>query len=95
MDGNGLPLGLIKQAYLKLEAFAGDIYEILEEEDLTEDQRNTFQTMKEMSTVLMAHLINIIKEECGEEEFLAEEVPMDEIEGWPGDDLDIMDQEIE
>lgn len=90
-----LPLGLCKQASLKLEAFGTDIYEILEDPDLTDEERAVFQTMREYAVTMMAQLINIVRKECGEDEFLAEQVPMDPVEAWPGDDSsDIIDQNL-
>lgn len=89
-----LPLGLFKQALLKLESFADDIHEILEDPDINAEERNTLQAMSEYSATMAAHIINIIRVECDEEEFLAEEVPMDVIGSYPGDDMDIIDQEV-
>ena len=93
-DKYRLPLGLIKQASLKLEAFAGDVHEILMDEDLNDYERGIFTQMTELSATMMAHLLNIIREECGEEEFLAEQVPMEEIGEYPGDSGDIMDEPV-
>lgn len=90
-----LPLGLCKQAVLKLEAFTGDIREILEDEGLTDEEKAIFQQIAEYSSVFMAHIVNIVSRECGEEEFLNENFPMDEIGQYPGDDVDLEDQPIE
>ena len=99
-----LPLGLCKQASMKLEAFASDVYEILEDEALTPEEKEIFQTMRELSATMMAQLINIVRKECSEEgflagipegELLAEQVPMDAIDPWPDGTSDIMDQNIE
>lgn len=90
-----LPLGLCKQASMKLEAFASDVYEILEDEALTPEEKEIFQTMRELSATMMAQLINIVRKECSEEEFLAEQVPMDAIDPWPDGTSGIMDQNIE
>lgn len=90
-----LPLALIKQTYLKMESAAGDLYEILEDEDLNDDEKAAFQSMKEQLIFMMANLINLIKNECGEDDFLAIQVPMEEVEPWPGDETDIMDEECE
>ena len=90
-----LPLGLCKQAALKLEAFNGDVREILEEEDLTAEERSIFEQMAEYSSVFLAHIVNIVHEECGEEEFLGEACPMDEIGRYPGDEISLEDQPIE
>lgn len=90
-----LPLGLCKQAALKLEAFTGDIREILEDEGLTDDEKAIFEQMVEYSSVFLAHIVNIVSKECGEEEFLGETFPMDEIGQYPGDEISLEDQPIE
>ncbi|MCM1220701.1 MAG: hypothetical protein NC548_40050 [Lachnospiraceae bacterium] len=97
MDENQhrLPLGLCKQAVLKLEAFTGDIREILEDPDLEEDEKKIFEQIVEYSSVFMAHIMNIVGKECGEEEFLNENFPMDEIGQYPGEEGDLEDQSID
>ena len=93
LDGK-LPLGLCKQVALKFESAISDIYEILEDPDLTEIEKENFKKMAEVTSLLEAHLINIISRECEEDVFLNEDVPMDEIGTYPGDDIDIMDSDI-
>jgi hypothetical protein len=91
-----LPLGLCKQAFMKLEAFIVDICEIREDEDLTPDEVYELTQMAEVGGILGARLLNIVKKECGEEEFLSEEVALDEIDMFPEhEDPDILDEEIE
>lgn len=97
-DGK-LPLGLFKQASLKLDAFMTDCYEILEDPDLEQEDRDTMNTIIEVSGLIAAYIINIVSKEMGEEEFLNEQIPMDKIEKYPGDENDdggnIIDEEIE
>lgn len=88
MDGEKtykIPLALCKQATMKLDAFMTDVHEIMEDEDLSSEQKQTFSTMLELANTMMVNMVNIIREECGEEEFISETVPMDEIDPWPGE----------
>ena len=92
-----LPLGLCKQAAMKLEAFISDVMEIKEDPDLEPEDKEDFETMAEIGCTMLATLINIVNKECDEHEFLGEKIPMDEIDPYPDqlDDSDIMDTPIE
>lgn len=92
-DGK-IPLALCKQAALKIDAFASDIYEILEDPDLSDEDRNQFSTIAEVTGTILGTIVSIVQKEIGEDEFLSMDVPMDEIGSYPGDDTDIMDAEI-
>lgn len=88
MDGDRLkdgriPLGLCKQAVMKLDSFMSDINEIKDDPDLEDDDRDICLTILETSQVMMAHIINIVSKEMEEEEFLKEDIPMDHIEEYP------------
>lgn len=89
-----LPLGICRQAVMKLESFALDIREILEDEELDPVDKQNFTIMAEVAGTMMANIINIVSREIGEEEFLAEEIGMDKIDPYPGMDDDIMDQPL-
>ena len=79
-----IPLGLYKQAFMKLESFLTDIQEIRESTaDLDADQSYTLYSMADMSSTMMAMIINIINREIGEEEFINEQIEMDEIDDFP------------
>lgn len=94
-DEHRLPLGLCKQAFMKLESFIGDIHEIREDEDLTPEELYELTQMAEVAGMLGVRLLNIIKKECSEEEFLIEEVNMDEIGLFPEQaETDILDEEL-
>lgn len=93
-DGK-IPLGLCKQAALKLESFIIDINEIREDPDVDQEDKDNLEKMVEIAGTMEAMIINMISKECGEEEFLAIEVPMDEMGPYPGDDVDIEDVPIE
>lgn len=78
-----LPLGLCKQAFMKLDSFMTDIKEIREDEDLDPDTRNQFDQMAEITGTMMAVIVNIVGAELEEEKFLKETIPMDEIDQFP------------
>jgi hypothetical protein len=90
-----LPLGLCKQAFMKLESYMGDLHEIREDEDLTPEEKHEFGQMLEVAELLGLRLLNIVKKECGEEEFLNEDVGIDSIDLFPETVLgDILDEEM-
>lgn len=93
-DGK-IPLGLCKQAALKLESFITDICEIREDPDVDESDKEDLGKMVEIAGIMEATIINMVSKECGEEEFLSVDVPMDEVGQYPGDDIDIMDEPVE
>ncbi len=90
-----IPLGLCKQAVMKLESFSEDIREIIEDEDIDPVDKENFVKMVEMTSFMMTNIVNIVKKEMGEEEFLSEEIKMDNIPSYPGDDINILDESIE
>lgn len=92
---NKLPLGLCKQAAMKLESFMTDVMEIKETDNLEPNDKQDFETMAELSCNMLAALVNIVNKECEEAEFLGEKIPMDEIDTYPENESDIMDEEIE
>lgn len=89
-----LPLGLCRQAVMKLDSFIGDIHEILEEEDLMDHEIENFKKMAEIAGIMMANIVNTVSGEIGEEEFLAETPDMDPIDPWPGSDTPVEEMEI-
>lgn len=90
-----IPLGICKQACMKLNSFITDIYEISEDPDIDPEDKETFIQIAEVAGVMMANIVNIVNKECDEEEFLNEDIPLDEIDKYPGDEVDIIDQTIE
>lgn len=93
-DGK-IPLGLCKQAALKLESFIADVCEIKEDPDIDPLDKEDFEKMVEIAGVMEATIVNIVSKECGEEEFIDMDVPMDEMGTYPGDEVDVLDQSIE
>lgn len=97
MDSNEgrIPLGLFKQAYMKIESALMDFHEIKEDEDIDGDEKKIIDDMIECTEVMMAHIINIVSKEMGEEEFLNEHVPIDEIDQFPSSESDdILEQHV-
>ena len=92
MNDGKIPLGLCKQACMKLGSFLEDIHEIKEDPDLDPEDREVFEKISDISAIMMANIVNIVSKEMGEEEFLNEEVPMDEISEYP--ETDILDDPL-
>lgn len=90
---NKLPLGICKQAILKYEAALADIHEIIEDE-ISDEQKETFQTIAEYTGNIIAHIFNEINQEMDENEFIAEQIEMDEIGEWPEENNDLMNELI-
>ena len=92
MEEKKLPLGLIKQAILKMESALTDLREIIEDEDIADDDKDDFVELAEYSSNIIAVLYNKVNDD---EDFINENVRMDEIGTWPGELNDIMENEIE
>lgn len=90
-----IPIGLCKQAVMKLDSFLTDINEILEDLDIEDDDRDTFNTIKETGNLMIAHIVNIVSKEMNEEEFETTDVQLDEIDSYPEDNDDILDMDIQ
>ena len=80
---------------MKLNSFITDIHEISEDSDVDPEDKETFIQIAEVAGIMMANIVNIVSKECGEEEFLNEEIPLDDIDTYPGDEDDIIDETIE
>lgn len=78
-----LPLGVLKQAFMKMQSFVEDIHEAADDPDLTEDERYEFNQMGEVGTIIGMRILNIVQQDMSEEDFLNIEIPMDEIEEYP------------
>lgn len=90
-----VPLGIFKQAMMKIESAVLDLHEIKEDEELDPADKPMIEAMIETMSIISANIINIIKKEMDEDDFLAEDFAMDEIGTFPGDEVDILDQSIE
>lgn len=90
-----IPIGLCKQAVMKLDSFLTDINEILEDPDIEDDDRDTFNTIKETGNLMIAHIVNIVSKEMSEEEFETTDVQLDDIDSYPEDNDDILDMDIQ
>ena len=92
-----LPLGLFKQSIMKLDSAMTDINEIMEDPDIDDDDRQLLGQMNEILCTMVATMVNIVHREVNEEEFIAETIPMDDIDEYPDfkyDDNDILSNEI-
>lgn len=90
-DGR-IPLGLCKQAFMKLSSALVDIHEIKEDDDLDEDEKHIFGQIADNLAISIAHITNIVTKEIDEEDFLNENIDMDPIDEYP--EKDIMDMNI-
>lgn len=87
------PLAIVKQAVMKLDSFMTDIHEIREEPDIDEEDKQTLDAIAGTADLMLAYLVNMIREECEEEDFMNEDIQMDPIDSYP--DKDILDQAID
>ena len=94
MTDGKLPLGIMRQAVMKMDSFISDIYECMEDDDLTNEQRATFGQIAEMAGSMQAAIVNMSNSEIEESEFINEQIPMDEIEQYPGSNDDLLDEPI-
>ena len=95
MNESKLPLGVCKQAIMKLESVLVDFKEIAEDEDIDEKDKEDFEQMSEYIGNIIASVTLKVTKEIGEEEFLREEINMDEFEPYPEPSVDLFDEEIE
>lgn len=89
-----LPVNILRQAVMKLESAMVDIYEA-REEDMEDENKYALEGCAEIIGQVNAVIINMVAAELEEEEFLAIELGMEEIEEYPGSEKDILNEEIE
>lgn len=92
-----LPLGICKQAIMKLDSFMTDVNEIAEDEEISQEYKEKFLQMSEIAGNMLATIENMVNQEIDEEAFIKEEIGMDEIDEYPfgyKDDEDLMDAQI-
>ena len=95
-----LPLGICKQAIMKLDSFMVDVNEIAEDEEISNEDKEKFLYMSELAGNMMATIENMINREMDEADFIREEIGMDEIDEYPDnylsykDDEDLLDAQI-
>ena len=95
MEQQGLPLGICKQALMKLESAMQDFHEIAEDECLNDEQRLLFESLAEISGQMMASIVNFVQDEINEEDFINEHIDMDVLsEEYPADEENILDMDI-
>jgi hypothetical protein len=90
-----LPLALFKQGVMKLESFMNDMNEIREDDKVDNDDKEKIIRLVEMAGTMEATLLNIVRKETDEEDFLNENIDMDEIDQYPDSNDELLDSEIE
>lgn len=88
-----LPLPALKQAILKMESALLDIREIVEDENVTDEDREDFNELANYTSAMIAVMYNKVNDD---ENFINETIEMDKIGSWPGESEsdNIMDEEI-
>lgn len=95
-SGYKIPLGLCKQAIMKLESAITDICEIKEDDDLNSEDKQTMEGLVEILGQCTAVIVNMVGREMDEDEFLSEDIAMDEIDPYPGEeDNNLLDRNID
>lgn len=94
LSDNKLPLGIMRQAIMKMDSFISDIHECMEDEDVTDDQKYVFQQIVETAGNMEAAIVNMASVEIPEEDFLRETITPDPIDPYPGTDDDLLDEPI-
>lgn len=77
-----IPLGLCKQAVMKLDSFITDVHEIKEDADLDPEDKQIFEQIAEISGSIMAAIVHMVSKELGEEQFLSEDFIMDDMDKY-------------
>jgi hypothetical protein len=90
-----LPLGIMKQGCMKLDSFIQDMREANSYDEIEPDDREKINKLADMACLMEASIINIVKRECDEDDFINEQIEMDQIDAYPDNDIDLLDQEIE
>lgn len=91
---NKLPLGIMKQAIMKLDSALDDLNEIANDDDIDEIDKGDFENMSEYLTNIIAAMTIKASREMNEEEFIRENIQMDEIAPYPGEVSNILDELI-
>jgi len=71
---------------MKLDSFTSDIYAI--QEDVNCPDRESMECICDVCGNIQARLLNIVKRECSEEDFLNEDYEMESIPEWPAPEED-------
>ena len=94
MDMN-FPLGLCRQAIMKIDSANTDVHEMIEDTDIPQDKKEILYNISEYLCLIEASLTNLATDSDDETEFLSEELQMDIIEPFPAYEPDILDTEVE
>lgn len=99
MEEIGLPLGILRQAIMKMESAMTDLNEAKEEVDDSNGKELLNQVTETLGN-MTACIVNLVSQEIDEESFLSETIEMDAIDPYPtneessGDLLDGVMEEI-
>ena len=92
MNESRLPLGICKQAIMKLESAMNDINDIACDEDVDQVDQDDFKMMNSYLSNIISSITVKVMNEMGEDEFIAEQIDMDPIDEFP--ESDILDEKI-
>lgn len=84
MSENTLPLGIMRQAMMKLDSFITDMRESAEDEDISCKNKELFGYLAEEAGNILAVLTNMVMQEMGKDDFLDERLEPDAIDLFPG-----------
>lgn len=94
------PIGVCKQACMKLDSFITDINEMKCDSSISEETKSRLNDMLEAAGSMEACLVNIVHKECGDEDgFLNESIEMDDCGSYDQEseelNVDLMDMPVE
>ena len=87
-----LPLGVCRHAVAALDAALTDFHEIIEDEEISEEDKHQFEYLAEIAGNIMATVVNMTNREMDEADFLAENIGLELENHW--EDTDLLDEEI-
>ena len=90
-----LPLGILRQAVMKLDSFITDMKECIEDEDTNPEDKEQFEKMAEVAGDMQAIIVNMVSREISEEDFLNEHIDPDQLEPYPGTEESLLDETID
>lgn len=95
MESSKLPLGILRHCVAALDVAKSDIHEAIEDEDITEEDRQDFEYISNIIGDIMATIVNKTNQEIPEEDFMAEHIDLQFEECWSDNVENILDEEME
>lgn len=83
MEDGKLPLGVLRQATLKLDSFISDMYEVIEDDDVSDEKKKQCEIMADIAYTMMANISYLVSNEIDSDEFFDIQMDMDSIEYMP------------